>query len=109
MTNWSTITLTNEESNLNLVLVIVNICFVFTEECLHTPSTNAVRNISDAYDKLIQSNYKAQCSLLVAIKNMIWTQHEKNETIYEIIESLQHIFWHPSQQARHECYNGSIT
>ena len=90
------------KSNMNLLLVSENYKFVLNEECPDQPSANAPKHVRDKYDVWIQSNNKAKCYMLVSMSDVLRTKHESMETTFQILESLNEMFGHPSYQSRHE-------
>ena len=80
------------KSNLNMILVIDDLCFVLMEE---HPSLarNASLTVRDTYD----SHY-----ILANMSDVLSKKHESMVTAHKIMDSFQEIFRQPSIQLHHE-------
>ncbi|KAL5554262.1 hypothetical protein UlMin_041663 [Ulmus minor] len=96
------------KSNMNIVLICENYKYVLMEECPLAPAANATRIVRDTCEKWIEANNKACCYLLAGMSDVIRTKHEGMEIAYEIMESLQLMVGHPSEQSRHEAIKAFV-
>ncbi|XP_038885939.1 uncharacterized protein LOC120076247 [Benincasa hispida] len=83
------------KSNLSIILVIDDPRYVLTEKCPPVPSSNANKNVRDAYDRWIKTNEKAHTYILANISNVLAKKHESMSTTKEIMESLHGMFGQP--------------
>ena len=87
------------KSNMNIVLVSEDYKFVLMEESPPQPATNAT---CAAREKWTHANNKARCYMLAGMTDVLRAKHERMETAYEIMESLQAMFGQQSDQSRHD-------
>ncbi|XP_050944117.1 uncharacterized protein LOC127150415 [Cucumis melo] len=90
------------ESNLNTILVVDDLRFVLTEECLQTPTLNANRTSRKAYERWIKANEKARVYILASMSDVLAKKHESLATAKEIMDSLKGMFGQPEWSLRHE-------
>ena len=96
------------KNNMNIVLVSEDYKFVLTEECPPQPAANATRAARKSYEKWTHANNKARCYMLAGMTGVLRAKHEKMETAYEIMESLQAMFGQQSDQSRHDAIRKAI-
>ena len=97
------------ENKIKAILVTKHLKFVLMEECPLQPTANAARTVCEAYEKWILENEKARIYLLARMTEVLYTKHEAMTTTYEMIESLQAMFGHPSGQKRHKAICSAMT
>ncbi|XP_038894535.1 uncharacterized protein LOC120083073 [Benincasa hispida] len=90
------------KSNLNTILVVDDLRFVLTEQCLQTPASNANQTVRKAYDRCVKANEKACVYILVSMFDVLAKKHESLATTKEIIDSLREMFGQPSWSFRNE-------
>ncbi|XP_022157194.1 uncharacterized protein LOC111023968 [Momordica charantia] len=90
------------KSNLNTILVIDDLRFVLTEECLPAFTPNANRTVRDAYDRWVKANEKACVYILASISDVLSKKHEGLAIAREIMDSLQALFGQPSTSIMHD-------
>ncbi|XP_038880329.1 uncharacterized protein LOC120071969 [Benincasa hispida] len=77
---------------LNTILVIDDLQCILTKECPPIPSSNANRNVRDAYDRWIRANEKACAYILASISDVLAKKHESMSIARGIMESLHRMF-----------------
>ncbi|KAA0046128.1 gag/pol protein [Cucumis melo var. makuwa] len=90
------------KSNLNTILVVVDLRFILTEECPQTSASNINRTSREAYDRWIKANEKARVYILASMSDVLAKKHESLATTKEIMNSLKGIFGQPKWSLRHE-------
>ncbi|PON89309.1 hypothetical protein TorRG33x02_148520, partial [Trema orientale] len=90
------------KSNMNIVLVSEDYKFVLTEECPPQPAANATRAARESYEKWTHANNKARCYMLAGMTDVLRAKHERMETAYEVMESLQVMFGQQPDQSRYD-------
>ncbi|XP_038875084.1 uncharacterized protein LOC120067613 [Benincasa hispida] len=92
----------NWKSNINTILVVVDLRFVLMKECHLIPNTTANRNVRDIYDQWVMANEKSRAYILASIFDVLNKKYEVMPTTCEIMVSLQEMFGQPSSSVRHE-------
>ncbi|XP_038874884.1 uncharacterized protein LOC120067387 [Benincasa hispida] len=90
------------KSNINTILVVDDLRFVLTKECLLVPSSTATQNVRDVYDTWVKANEKSRAYILASVSNVLNKKHEVMPTTRKIMASLQEIFEQPLSSIRHE-------
>ena len=90
------------KSNLNIMLVSGSIRYVLTKPRPHVHATNAARALKEDFERWNSSNNKAKAYVLASMSDALWTKLENNETVVEILNTLQEMFGMQNEQARME-------
>ncbi|TYK21885.1 gag/pol protein [Cucumis melo var. makuwa] len=90
------------KSNLNKILVIVDLRFFLNEE---RPQALA----SNANHRWVKANEKAHIYILASMSNVLTKKHESLAHAKEIMDSLREMFGQPSLPLRHEAIKHAYT
>ncbi|KAA0063164.1 gag/pol protein [Cucumis melo var. makuwa] len=73
------------------------------------PTSNANRNVREAYDRWVKANEKARVYILVSMSDVLAKKHKSLAMVKEIMDSLREMFGQPSWSLRHEAIKNIYT
>ena len=87
------------KSNLNIVLVGENIRYILNVPKPLIPNNNATRQVKAEFDQWVASNNKAIAYMLASMSDVLRAKFENQESVVEILDSLQEMFGQKNEQA----------
>ena len=87
------------KSNLNIVLVGENIRYVLNVPKPPVPNNTATHQVKAEFDQWVALNNKAIAYMLASMSDILRAKFENQESVVEILDSLQEMFRQKNEQA----------